>query len=109
MSSNARRLLKLALPLVKEHGFSRETLSRSALFLPEPPSGPLSDAAVNALFGYGDNARRTLIDAWLEEGRVQMRAQPIHSIGEALAARLRYNEPVLPLLPEVRPPARQYV
>ncbi|KZV64858.1 hypothetical protein PENSPDRAFT_756935 [Peniophora sp. CONT] len=100
MSGNARRLLQLALPLVKDHGFSREALSRSVLSLPEPPSAPLSDAAVNSLFGYGDSARRTLIDAWLEEGRAQMRAQPSKSIGDVLAARLRYNEPVLSLLPE---------
>lgn len=102
MSTNARRLLQLALPLVKEHGFSREALSRSVLSLPEPPSAPLSDAAVNALFGYGDNARRTLIASWLDEGRAQMRSQTSKSLGDVLAARLKYNEPVLPLLPEVR-------
>ena len=102
MSSNARRLLQLALPLVKDYGFSREALSYSVLSLPEPPSAPLNDAAVNALFGHGDGARRTLINAWLDEGRTQMRSQPSKSISDALAARLRYNEPVLPLLPEVR-------
>ncbi|VDC07543.1 unnamed protein product [Peniophora sp. CBMAI 1063] len=101
MSSNAQRLLQLALPLVRDHGFSKEVLSYSVLSLPEPPSAPLNDAAVNALFGKGDNARRTLINAWLEEGRVQMRSQNTKSVGEVLAARLRYNEPVLPLLPEV--------
>ncbi|KAI0033542.1 hypothetical protein K488DRAFT_77831 [Vararia minispora EC-137] len=92
--------IQLSFPLIKEYGFSRETLARSVLTLPEPPSAPLSDTAVNALFGEGDSARRTLINAWLDEGRAQMRLTPAESISEVLAGRLRYNEPVLSLLPE---------
>ncbi|ETW83319.1 hypothetical protein HETIRDRAFT_55120, partial [Heterobasidion irregulare TC 32-1] len=95
------RLLQLALPLVKEYGFTRETLARSALEWPQQPhTQPLSESAVSTLFGEGDAARRTLIGAWLEEGQIQMRAQPVSNVKDALNNRLRYNEPVLPLLPE---------
>lgn len=83
---------------------------------------PLSDTAVSALFGHGDDARRTLIKAWLGEGLrhmssipgVERRATPLlsldtsrtgtekkASVGDALRARLEYNEPVLQYLPEV--------
>ena len=55
-------LLKLALPLVRTHGFTREALSRSVLALPKPHPEPLRDTAVSALFGEGDDARRTLIN-----------------------------------------------
>jgi ubiquinone biosynthesis protein COQ9 len=67
-------LLKYALPLVKVHGFTRETLARSVLHLPLTETRtnthvePLSDTAVSALFGEGDEARRTLISAWLQDG-----------------------------------------
>lgn len=99
-------LLKLALPLVRTHGFTREALSRSVLALPNPHPEPLRETAVSALFGEGVDARRTLIDAWLDEGRAQMRASAASSssttIKEVLQTRLRYNEPALPLLPEAR-------
>ncbi len=68
--------------------------------LPEPRTEPLTDSAVSALFGEGDNAWRTLIQAWLEEGRVRMRT-PVPSTKDALRARLHYNEPALAHLPEV--------
>ena len=102
-------LLRTAVSLVREHGFTRETLANSVLHLSnEPRSEPLSDSAVSILFGEGDNARRVLIGAWLEEGRTQMRSNGSASavpstpnLKEALYSRLRYNEPVLSLLPEV--------
>jgi len=93
-------LLKLALPLVKTHGFSREALSRSVLSLPEPHAEPLSDTAVSALFGAGDEARRTLVNAWLDDSRSQMKSAPTPVLKEVLGFRLRCNEPVLPYLPE---------
>lgn len=71
----------------------------------EPRSEPLPDTAVSALFGEGSNARRTLIDAWLEEGRVQMKSSATSATPDlkaVLRSRLRYNEPVLSLLPEVQ-------
>ncbi|KAJ3496015.1 hypothetical protein NLJ89_g10541 [Agrocybe chaxingu] len=94
-ASSSTRLLKLALPLVQTHGFTREALARSVLSLPpsEAHSEPLSDTAVSALFGHGDAARRTLIDAWLKDGRSP-------TLREVLRARLEYNEPVVSLLPE---------
>ncbi len=67
-------MLKHALPLVKVHGFTRETLARSVLHLSPTETRtnthvePLSDTAVSALFGEGDEARRTLINAWLQDG-----------------------------------------
>jgi ubiquinone biosynthesis protein COQ9 len=101
-SSNCRaQLLKLAVPLVQQHGFTRTTLARSVLALPEPRLEPLSDSAVTTLFGEGDTARRTLIGAWLDEGRVHMRSVPADSVKRALLVRLEYNLPVLEHLVEV--------
>ena len=98
--------MKLAVPLVRTHGFTREALSCSVLALPNPHPEPLGDTAVSALFGSGEDARRTLINAWLNEGISHMK-EPIVTSGsrvtvkDVLSARLRYNEPVLSLLPEV--------
>lgn len=108
--SSSSRLLKLALPLVKTHGFTREALARSVLELPvgEAHSEPLSDTAVSSLFGEGENARRTLVDAWLVEGvrHMQTAEEPSSStrpsLRDVLKTRLQYNEPVLQHLPEVR-------
>lgn len=72
---------------------------------------PLSDTAVSALFGSGDEARRTLIEAWLKEGLRCMENRARSSVNgdadrvsvrDVLRARLDYNEPVLGHLPEVR-------
>jgi hypothetical protein len=95
------QLLKLATPLVQHHGFTRTALAHSVLALPEPHAEPLSDSAVTALFGQGDAARRTLVNAWLDEGRAHMRAVPVDGVKRALLARLEYNVPVLSYLPEV--------
>lgn len=112
--------------MVKTHGFTREALARSVLELPpsEAHSEPLSETAVSALFGNGDLPRRTLIEAWLQDGLRHMASVPgvgrhtanpnvaaadssVESgkkatVGEVLRARLEYNEPVLSYLPEVR-------
>lgn len=95
------RLLQLALPLVQTHGFTRQTLAQSVLALPAAHPEPLSETAVSSLFGEGDEARRTLIKAWLDNGRAQMRLSPSSDMRDVLATRLRYNEPVVELLPEV--------
>lgn len=101
-SPNCRtQLLNLSVPLVKHHGFTRTALARSALDLPEPHAEPLSDSAVTTLFGESDTARRTLISAWLDEGRAHMRTVPVDGVKGALLARLEYNVPVLGYLPEV--------
>ncbi|KAI0300828.1 hypothetical protein BC826DRAFT_1102162 [Russula brevipes] len=95
------RLLKLAIPLIRQHGFTRTALARSVLALAEPHAKPLPDSAVTTLFGEGDTARRTLISAWLDEGRVHMRSVPVvDGVKGALLARLEYNVPVLEHLPE---------
>ncbi|KAI9463265.1 hypothetical protein BJY52DRAFT_1254237 [Lactarius psammicola] len=100
MTQLRTQLLKLAVPLVKQHGFTRTALARSVLALPEPHSTPLPDSAVTTLFGEGDTARRTLISAWLEQGRTHMRSVPVEDVKAALLARLEYNAPVLEHLPE---------
>ncbi|RDX57108.1 hypothetical protein OH76DRAFT_1451187 [Lentinus brumalis] len=102
---SSKQLLQLAIPLIKAHGFSREALARSVLYLPKPHDQPLSDAAVNSLFGTGDDARRTLIIGWLDHAREEMRTAATTggapaSLREVLAQRLKVNEPVLSLLPE---------
>ncbi|KAF8071820.1 hypothetical protein FPV67DRAFT_899724 [Lyophyllum atratum] len=102
---SSARLLELAIPLVKTHGFTREVLARSVLTLPasEAHSEPLSDTAVTALFGRGDLARRTLIRAWLDAGIRHIQSAPPNStLKQVLQARLEFNEPVLHHLPEVR-------
>ena len=88
---------------MRTHGFTREALSRSVLSLPEPHPTPLNETAVSALFGKGDDARRTLIEAWLSEGLADMKNAPSKSLKDILSRRLLYNEPVLDLLPEVIP------
>lgn len=98
-------LLKLALPLVRTHGFTRHTLALSALSLPSGSHRqPLNDTAVSALFGEGDDARRTLINAWLDDARSGIAAGlgPDRSMHNVLDTRLKANEPVLQFLPEVR-------
>ncbi|TFK36655.1 hypothetical protein BDQ12DRAFT_236272 [Crucibulum laeve] len=104
MAASSSRLLKAALPLVRTHGFTREALAQSVLALPptEAHTEPLSETAVSALFGNGDNARRTLINAWLDGGLQEIRsytsAKP--TVRDLLQKRLEYNEPVLRYLPE---------
>ena len=106
-------LLKLALPLVKNHGFTRSALSLAAMYLPSGKhTAPLNDTAVDALFGEGDEARRTLISAWLDDARTSLRKP--YSLSGAVAsttqtpslecvlkARLSKNGEVLEHLPEV--------
>lgn len=102
-SAGRNTLLKLALPLVESHGFTRHALALSVLSLPSSShKAPLNDTAVSALFGDGDDARRTLITAWLEEARTSMATSAgSRTIGGVLDARLKANESVLQYLPEV--------
>lgn len=103
VSSLRTELLRLAVPLVKTHGFTREALAYSALQLPQPHKEPLSEAAVTAIFGGGDDARRTLINAWMEAAVLNMRSKSSPpELLELLESRLKWNEPVLEKLPEVR-------
>ncbi|KAI0303676.1 hypothetical protein B0F90DRAFT_1815975 [Multifurca ochricompacta] len=86
---------------IRQHGFTRTTLAHSVLSLPEPHFEPLSDSAVTTLFGEGDTARRTLINAWLDEGIVHIRtAALVSNVKDALLARLEYNVPALDYLTE---------
>jgi ubiquinone biosynthesis protein COQ9 len=104
-------LLRHAFPLVRTHGFTRHAISLAALSLPNHTE-PLSETAVSALFGPGDEARKSLIQAWLDEGIDTMRRphgeeggekhRGSLSVRDALKHRLEWNEPVLDHLPEVR-------
>ncbi|KAG7451298.1 uncharacterized protein BT62DRAFT_984469 [Guyanagaster necrorhizus] len=96
------QLLQLATNLVNTHGFTRKALAESVLSLPpgQAHPEPLSDTAVSALFGIGDDARRTLIHAWLDQGVRHMGTVPSPTLKSVLHARLRYNEPMLQHLPE---------
>jgi hypothetical protein len=110
---------------VPTHGFTRQALALSAVrnssITELPPEtnesiasasmqtqldGQLSEVAIDALFGRGDAARRTLINAWLESGKTDMSAGLSSSsskptVKDALERRLNYNFPVLGHLPEV--------
>ena len=103
-------MLRHAVPLIPTYGFSRQTLALAALHLPRPHAEPLSEGAITALFGAGDEARKNLAWAWLEEGRRRMRGLEDATentqrmeipIEVSLRRRLQWNEPVLDKLPEV--------
>ncbi|KAJ7593375.1 hypothetical protein C8J56DRAFT_930922 [Mycena floridula] len=95
-------LLRTAVSLVKTHGFSREALAESVLFLPgsQAHTEPLNSQSVSALFGQGNLARTTLIRAWLDDGIEQMQTVSSPTIRRVLHARLKHNEPVVQYLPE---------
>jgi len=99
--SQKSTLLRLAIPLVETHGFTRDALARSVLALPTPHSDPLSETAVDALFGRGNEARKTLINAWLRDGVEQMKATSPMTMKTVLRTRLQRNVPVLNHLPDV--------
>ena len=89
---------------MRTFGFTREALANSVIHLPsaEAHTRPLSETSVSALFGDGDLARATLINAWLDDGIHQMkRTLPGSTMKDVLNARLKLNEPVLQHLPEV--------
>jgi ubiquinone biosynthesis protein COQ9 len=102
--------------LIPTYGFSRQTLAVAALHLPRPHSEPLSDGAITALFGAGNEARKNLAWAWLEEGRRRMKGPEDATentqrmaipIEVSLRRRLQWNVPLLDKLPEVGRARRQ--
>ncbi len=124
MPSLRSQLLRSAVPLVKDYGFTREALARSVLTNNDASlkehKEPLSEDALDALFGPGNDARRTLIHAWLDEGLDRIREmgrqtrerQTLNgkldtttthfiTLRQVLHARLAYNEPALPYILEV--------
>jgi ubiquinone biosynthesis protein COQ9 len=56
---------------------------------------------VSSLFGQGDDARRVLINAWMDDAVQTMRTVSSPSIRSVLRTRLERNEGVLEFLPEV--------
>lgn len=133
--ANIQQLLNRCLPLIPQHGFTRKTIALASascvldahadpdLNVAEDARGkeqssrrsngaaPLSETAISALFGAGDEACRTLIKAWLSEGVNEMRYPWKTSLGDTsnapptiadvLQKRLEWNRPVLNHLPEV--------
>lgn len=116
---NRLNLLKHAVPLVKTHGFTRTALAYS-FPAAKPGAAPLEETAVTALFGQGDAARVTLINAWMEQGLEEMwkanessggpKDGNLNSVGKgdtrvkvekALLTRLEWNVHALPYLSEV--------
>lgn len=107
--SQAQSILRQAVKHIPTHGFTLQTIALSA-----PAGTKLSDTAISALFGPGDAAQRTLIRAWLEEGRLNMSTVTSSSnsgslsdpgsisMEDILLKRLEWNEPVLPHLKDVR-------
>ncbi|KAH8100970.1 hypothetical protein BXZ70DRAFT_936820 [Cristinia sonorae] len=96
-----QQLLQLTLPLIRTHGFTRQTLANAAFALPSPHPQPLSERAISSLFGEGEQARITLINYWLEDAKKSMSdSSSSPTIRGVLAARLKHNEPLLDLLPE---------
>lgn len=110
--AQAQTILRCAFTHIPTHGFTRRAI---ALSMPGSAT-QLSETAISALFGAGDNADRTLIRAWLEEGRAQMNPVAPHNgessstagstssatMEEVLLRRLKWNEPVLHHLKDVR-------
>jgi ubiquinone biosynthesis protein COQ9 len=97
-------LLQLALPLVPKHGFTRQALALSVLSLARQHVEPLSETAVTALFGEGDDARRLLVQCWLNDARQKMKENADGkqaAMADVLKSRLKVNEEVLEHLPEV--------
>ncbi len=102
--SSAQALLKRAVKLVPTHGFTRETLALSTVS--DGKESRLSQTAISALFGPGDEATKTLIRAWMEQGREDMKCVASHSdkvpdMQDVLLRRLRWNESTLPHLKDV--------
>jgi ubiquinone biosynthesis protein COQ9 len=106
-------LLKRAFARIPEFGFTRHTLALCNSVHGRPDVPLLSDTAVTALFGPGDEARRTLIRAWMQEGRAQMAVraeaasrdpaskQQARTMQAVLLERLKWNIPVLDHLKDV--------
>ena len=105
--SSAKAILKRAVKLVPTHGFTRETLALSEISDAADGRGsPLSETAVSALFGPGHEATKTLIKAWMDEGREDMKlavneSAQVPDIQSVLLRRLRWNERALPHLKDV--------
>ncbi len=102
--SSAQALLKRAVKLVPTHGFTRETLALSTVS--DGKESRLSQTAISALFGPGDEATKTLIRAWMEQGREDMKcvasqSDKVPDMQDVLLRRLRWNESTLPHLKDV--------
>lgn len=105
-------ILRRAFLNIPTHGFTRNAIALASISEKSPR--PLSETAISALFGAGDEANRTLIRAWMQEGRTQMNSSSlpasnpsgsprVSTMEQVLLRRLQWNEPVLEHLKDVRP------
>ncbi|PVF95933.1 hypothetical protein CPB86DRAFT_763068 [Serendipita vermifera] len=93
-------ILKNAVTLVPTLGFTRTALVQAASNVSTIDTLP--ERTLDNLFGRGDQARKTLVQAWLEQGRKAMGEPGEHPVPleTSLRARLEWNVPVLDKLPE---------
>ncbi|KIM27553.1 hypothetical protein M408DRAFT_329991 [Serendipita vermifera MAFF 305830] len=90
-------ILKNAVGLVPALGFTRLAITEAAANVTTHEKLP--ERSLEVLFGKGDELRKTLIRAWLDEGRIAMGSTPT-TVRDALHKRLDWNSPVLEKLPE---------
>lgn len=107
MSNTTQTILRHAFTHIPTYGFTRQSLALASASV-SPTGTRLGDTAISALFGAGSEAEKTLLKAWMEEGRMRMcelgegkgkgRAVQMEDV---LQRRLEWNEPVLDHLKDV--------
>lgn len=108
--AQAEAILRRAFTKIPIHGFTRNAIALASTS--EKSVMPLSETAISALFGAGNEANRTLIRAWMKEGRVHMNTPSVSTpnlassargstMEQVLLRRLQWNEPVLEHLKDV--------
>jgi len=93
-------ILKDAVTLVPTLGFTRTAMSQAAANVCS--NQELPNRSIDHIFGRGDDARKTLIRAWLDKGREAMAVPNAAGVNvkDSLQRRLEWNTPVLDKLPE---------
>jgi ubiquinone biosynthesis protein COQ9 len=91
--------------LVPTLGFTRTAISQAAANVCS--NQELPNRSIDHIFGRGDDARKTLIRAWLDKGREAMAVPNAAGVNvkDSLQRRLEWNTPVLDKLPEVVNPS----
>lgn len=112
MSNTTQTILRHAFTHVPTYGFTRQSLALASASV-SPTGTRLGDTAISALFGAGSEAEKTLLKAWMEEGRMRMsELDEVHvdvgkgkgravQMEDVLRRRLEWNEPVLDQLKDV--------
>lgn len=101
MSSLRNQILSAAIPLVRNHSFTRPTLRQALANLPGQTSteGGL-DATLDTLFGPSPGSERELVKAWEKQGLENMQVTTgdqtssdgqVHELQRSLQQRLQYS------------------